>query len=175
MSVTDKMAVPKCYTLLSFHLIFFKILCAFSPRPDWWCIEVKQMDSGWGIGPASLWHWALFKPGKWSMLNLILNTRSFTPANRRRMEASIWQDSWGTLIRDFKSTCSCSCACVLVCCYLRLNGLLNTGIICLVLDLEVVIFKTVHDDKIMRMMMKIHVAKSTNIKQTLRTETKKSP
>lgn len=131
MSVTDKLIVPNPI-LLSFHLIFFTILCVFSPRPDWRCIGVKQMDNGWGIGPASLWHWARFKPGKWSMLNLILNTRSFTPANRWRMEASIWQHSWGTLIRDFKSTCSCSCACVFVCCYLLLNGLLNTGINCLV-------------------------------------------
>lgn len=128
MSVTETMAVTKSYTFLSFQLIFFTILCAFSPRPDWWCIEVKQMDSGWGIGPASLWHWALFKPGKWSMLNLILNTCSFTPANRWRMEASIWQHSWRTLIRDFKSICSCLRACVFVCCYPPLNGLLNTGI-----------------------------------------------
>lgn len=33
MSVTDKLIVPNPI-LLSFHLIFFTILCVFSPRPD---------------------------------------------------------------------------------------------------------------------------------------------
>lgn len=46
-----------CYASLSFPP-------SISPRPDWWCVEVRQTDGGWGIAPASLWHWASFRPGK---------------------------------------------------------------------------------------------------------------
>lgn len=83
------------------HLLWFSLPASLrlSPGPDWWRVEVKQTDSGWGIAPASLWHWAPFKPGKWSMLNLILNTRSLTLVDRRRVEAGVWQPSWGILIR----------------------------------------------------------------------------
>lgn len=89
-----------------------------SPRPEWWCVEVRQTDGGWGIAPASLWHWAPFRPGKWSMLNLILNTPSLTPADRRRVEASVWQHSWGNLIRPtvqvYLQVCLCACGCLCV-------------------------------------------------------------
>lgn len=85
----------------------------FSPRPDWWCVEARQTDGGWGIAPASLWHWAPFRPGKWSMLNLILNTPSLTPADRRRVEASVWQHSWGNLIRPTVQVYLQVCLCAL--------------------------------------------------------------
>lgn len=99
------------------HLLCFPLLTSVSPRPDWWCVEVRQTDGGWGIAPASLWHWAPFRPGKWSMLNLILNTPSLTPADRRRVEASVWQHSWGILIRPTVQVYLqvCLCACVWLC------------------------------------------------------------
>lgn len=95
----------------------FSLPSSVFPRPDWWCVEVRQMDGGWGIAPASLWHWGPFRPGKWSMLNLILNTLSLTPADRRRVEASVWQHSWGNLIRPTVQVYLqvCLCACVWLC------------------------------------------------------------
>lgn len=83
-------ASPNPTSVLPFpHLACFSLPPPFSLRPDWCCIEVKQMDSGWEIGPASLWHRAPFKPEKWSMLNLILNTHSLTSTDRLRVEVSI--------------------------------------------------------------------------------------
>lgn len=103
---------------LSLHLSL-----SVSPRPDWWCAEVRQTDGGWGITPASLWHWAPFRPGKWSMLNLILNTPSLTPADRRGVEASVWHHSWGNPIRPAVQVYLQVCLCVL-------PFLPDTGAIC---------------------------------------------
>ena len=57
------------------------------------------------------------------MLNLILNTPSLTLVDRRRVEASVWQHSWGNLIRPMVQS-TCICVCVLGC--FSVHSLLKT-------------------------------------------------
>lgn len=99
-----------------FSVFYLSIPPSISPMSNWWCVEARQTDGGWGIAPASLWHWAPFRPQKWSMLNLILNTPSLTPADRRKVETNVWQHSWGNLISPtvevYLQVCLCACLCL---------------------------------------------------------------